>query len=204
MQASLVAQMVKNLPAIQETHVQSLGQEDPLEKGRATHSSIPAWRIPWTEEPERLQSLGSQRVGHDCVTNAHKVRRNSQHDSFHPDPEVARWKWLRLYVNCVTQARNLALSSPHPPSLTTAAVQWKSYRFHLLNPSWVPHYPQVQAFVISCLDCHCSHWLGPLADRMVYVIQPGESSCWKSIIPCPSPTQGRPHYLAGPRSLSVL
>ena len=55
--ASLVAQMVKNLPAMQETPVQSLGQEDPLEKGKATHSSILAWRIPWTEE--------LQRVGHD-------------------------------------------------------------------------------------------------------------------------------------------
>ena len=57
--------MVKNLPAMQETLVQSLGLEDPLEKGTATHSSILAWRIPWTEEPGRLQSMGSQRVGHD-------------------------------------------------------------------------------------------------------------------------------------------
>ena len=54
--------MVKNLPAIQETQVRSLGQEDPLEKGMAAHSSILAWRIPWTEEPGRLQSMGSQRV----------------------------------------------------------------------------------------------------------------------------------------------
>ena len=61
----VVAQMVKNLPAMQETPVLSLDQEDPLEKGMATHSSIPAWRIPWTKEPSRLQSLGSQRVGHD-------------------------------------------------------------------------------------------------------------------------------------------
>ena len=60
-----VALMVKNLSAMQETWVQSLGQEDPLEKGMATHSSILAWRIPWTEEPGRLQSIGSQRVGHD-------------------------------------------------------------------------------------------------------------------------------------------
>ena len=56
---------VKNLPAVQKTQVWSLGQEDPLEKGMATHSSILAWRIPWTEEPGGLQSLGSQRVGHD-------------------------------------------------------------------------------------------------------------------------------------------
>ena len=63
--ASLVAQMVKNLPAKQETRVRSLGQEDPLEKGMATHSSALAWRIPWTEEPDGLQSVGSQRVRHD-------------------------------------------------------------------------------------------------------------------------------------------
>ena len=60
-----VAQMVKNLPVIQETQIQSLGQEDPLEKGMATHSSILAWSIPWTEEPGSLQSMGSERVGHD-------------------------------------------------------------------------------------------------------------------------------------------
>jgi len=57
-----MAQTVKNLPAMQETWVQSLGQEDPLEKGVAVHSSIFAWRIPWTEEPGRLQSMGLQRV----------------------------------------------------------------------------------------------------------------------------------------------
>ena len=57
--------MVKNLPATWETWVQSLGQEDPLEKKMATHSSIHAWKIPWTEEPVRLQSMGLQRVGHD-------------------------------------------------------------------------------------------------------------------------------------------
>ena len=57
--------MVKNLPAVQEMQVQSLGQEDPLEKEMATHCSILAWRIPRTEEPGGLQSMGSQRVGHD-------------------------------------------------------------------------------------------------------------------------------------------
>ena len=59
-------QMVKNLPAMQETQVRSLGPEDPLKKKMATHSSILAWRIPQTEEPGRLQSTGSQRVGHSC------------------------------------------------------------------------------------------------------------------------------------------
>ena len=60
-----MAQMVKRLPALWETWVQSLGQEDPLEKEMATHSSILAWRIPWKEEPGGLQSTGSQKVGHN-------------------------------------------------------------------------------------------------------------------------------------------
>ena len=64
LQASLVAWMVKNLPAMRETCVQSLGQEDTLEKGMATHSSILAWRIPLTEEPGGLQSMRLQRGGH--------------------------------------------------------------------------------------------------------------------------------------------
>ena len=63
--ASLVAQRLKCLPAMRETRVQSLGREDPLEKEMATHSSILAWRIPWTEETGGLQSTGLQRVGHD-------------------------------------------------------------------------------------------------------------------------------------------
>ena len=58
-----MAQTVKNLPAMQETWVQSLGREDPLEKGTATYSIILSWRIPWTEEPSRLQSTGLQKVG---------------------------------------------------------------------------------------------------------------------------------------------
>ena len=61
----LVAQMVKHLPTMRETRAQSLGQEDPLEKEIATHSSTLAWKIPWTEEPGGLQSMGLQRVGHD-------------------------------------------------------------------------------------------------------------------------------------------
>ena len=63
--ASLVAQRLKRLPAMQETWVRYLGQEDPLEKEMATHSSILAWRTPWMEEPGGLPSTGSQRVGHD-------------------------------------------------------------------------------------------------------------------------------------------
>ena len=67
--ASLVAQMVKNLPAMLETWVRSLDQKDALEKGMVNHFSILAWKIPWTEEPGGLQSRGSQRVGHDWATN---------------------------------------------------------------------------------------------------------------------------------------
>ena len=67
--ASLVTQMVKNLPAMWETCVRSLGQEDPLQVGMATHSSILTWKIPWTEQPGGLQSMGSQRVRHDLVTD---------------------------------------------------------------------------------------------------------------------------------------
>ena len=64
-EASLVAQVVKRLPAVQETRVRSLSQEDPLEKEMATHSSTLAWKIPWIEDPGRLQSMGLQRVRHD-------------------------------------------------------------------------------------------------------------------------------------------
>ena len=66
--AILVSQLVKNLPAMQETWVQSLGQKDPLEKEMATYSSIPAWKISWSKEPGGLQSMGSQRVRHNLKT----------------------------------------------------------------------------------------------------------------------------------------
>ena len=69
--ASLVAQSVKHMPAMWETWVRSLDQEDPLEKEKATHSGTLAWKIPWTEKPGKLQSIGSQRVGHDWVTSLH-------------------------------------------------------------------------------------------------------------------------------------
>ena len=74
--ASLVAQVVKRLPAMWDTWVQSLGQEDPLEREMATHSSTLAWKIPWTKEPGRLQSMGLQRVRHDCATSLSYARDN--------------------------------------------------------------------------------------------------------------------------------
>ena len=69
-----MAQMAKNPPAVQETWVRSLDREDRLEKGKATHSSILACRMPWTEEPGGLQSMGAQRVGHGCATNTDPAR----------------------------------------------------------------------------------------------------------------------------------
>ena len=71
--ASLVAQTVKRLSAMQQTWVRSLGWEDPLEKEMAPHSSILAWKIPWTAEPGRLPSMGSQRVRHDLVTKQQHI-----------------------------------------------------------------------------------------------------------------------------------
>ena len=76
-----MAQRLKRLPGMRETRVQSLGQEDPLEKEVATHSSILAWRIPWREEPGSLQSMGSQRVRHDCVTSLLKKGRTEHSDT---------------------------------------------------------------------------------------------------------------------------
>ena len=72
--AFLVAQKVKSPPAVQETRVWSLGQEDPLNKEMATHSSILAWKIPWTEKPGRLQSMSSQRVRHDWATSLYDLK----------------------------------------------------------------------------------------------------------------------------------
>ena len=75
--------MVKNLPTMQETWIRSPGWEDLLEKEMATHSSTLAWRIPWTEEPGGLQSMGSQRVGHDCVTKFHFSMKGIRHMHTH-------------------------------------------------------------------------------------------------------------------------
>ena len=81
--ASLVAQTVKNLPAVRETWVQSLGWEDPLEEGMATHSSILAWTISWTKEPGQLQFMGLQRVGHSWIDLAC----------------ISKWGWLGIFLS---------------------------------------------------------------------------------------------------------
>ena len=93
-----VAQMVKNPPAIQETRVGSLCWEDSLKKGTIIHSSILAWRIPWTEKPCGLQSVGLQRFGHDWVTNIHTLYHSHWKDccSFHLDATLFYIEWLKF------------------------------------------------------------------------------------------------------------
>ena len=104
--ASQVAQMVKNPPAILETQemwVRSLGWEDPLEKRMATHSSILAWEIPWTEEPGRLQSMGSQRVRHSWAINSSLVYHKSASNwsNLYPKP------WYKHHPQCLNLANNV-------------------------------------------------------------------------------------------------
>ena len=97
--ASLVAWMVKHLPTMWETRVRSLGQEDPLEKEMATHSSIHAWKIPWTEEPGGLQSMGSQRVGHNWATSLLPPHFNYSWEMWFFGKQILisfRWLWGKL------------------------------------------------------------------------------------------------------------
>ena len=102
---SLVAQMVKNPPAIPETQVQSLGWEDALEKGMATHSSILAWRIPWTEEPGRLQSMRSHKVRHEWLTNTLLyITGHSAHDGNQWGGLLSRGLISDLFLNRTTEA----------------------------------------------------------------------------------------------------
>ena len=95
--ASLVAQRLKRLPAMQETRVWSLGREDPLEKEMATHSSTHAWEIPWTDEPSGLQSTGPQRVRHNWVTSLHCVKENHSIEpcpgNVHHQNHKGQWLW---------------------------------------------------------------------------------------------------------------
>ena len=112
--ASLVAQMVKNPPAVQETWVPSLDQEDPLEKRMATYSSTLAWRIPWPEDPGRLQSMGLQRVRHDWVTNTFTI--------FHQFSSLTSYNYAMkncyyLFISCKSRV-------PNEPSHVLAELWW--------------------------------------------------------------------------------
>ena len=90
--------MVKNLLAMQETRVQSLSWGDPLEEGMATHSSILAWRIQWTEEPGRLQSIGSQRVGHNWATNTFTFQDRGPHELHSMEMDRGLWARMRMVI----------------------------------------------------------------------------------------------------------
>ena len=126
--------MVKSLPAMQETQILSLGQEDPLEKGIATHSSILAWRSPWTEEPGGLQSMGSQSVGQDWVTSI------SQFLSTWTD---SLWAWFFSFFFPTSFPPTLLLNK-QPPSP------------HHTRHHWVVHSHISQIF-IRILFCYVSH-----------------------------------------------
>ena len=110
--ASLVGQIVKNPPAIHETWVHSLGWEDPLEEGITTHSSILSWRIPWTEEPGGLQSMGLRRVGHDWAA---KHSMHSQHWELLLNQEIRKWFWYTVYTGITWGALKQAVSG-FPPA----------------------------------------------------------------------------------------
>ena len=117
--ASLVALSVKNLPAAQETRVRSLGWEDPLEKEMAIHWSILAWRISWAEEPGGLQSMGSQRVGHDYATNTNSAWQPRKSRGTWSNRQFWPWstKWSRAKANRVSPRERTA-NSKHPLSTT--------------------------------------------------------------------------------------
>ena len=109
-------QMIKNPPAMQEPSVWFLGWEDPLEKGMATHSSILAWRIPWIEEPGGLQSMGSQRVRHDWVTNTHTQASAHSSDCETCLPQTG-WKFAPTHVHVCSIATLWTVAHQAPLSM---------------------------------------------------------------------------------------
>ena len=124
--ASLVAQRVKRLPPMQETRVRFLGREDPLEKEMAIHSSILAWRIPWTEKPSRLQSTGLQRVGHDWATSPSPliIYKKSFKLLFLPPMNLCSRKIMSIFI-----VTNLITSFLGQTFLGVSAVsEWCSWR----------------------------------------------------------------------------
>ena len=121
--ASLVAQRVKHLLTLQETWVQSLGREDPLEKAMAPHSSTLAWKIPWTEKRGRLQSMGSQRIGHDWVTSLHLATKQQQlsQDKTHKPGDM--FTPSQLCSSLTHQPTVKHRLSPHSPC-PTVPISW--------------------------------------------------------------------------------
>ena len=121
LRASLVAQIVKKPPAMQETRVQSLGWEDPLGEGMATHSSILAWKIPWTEEPGGLQSTGLRRAGHDWSYLACMHVRHRQWSRL-----LKIWEaTLPLDITCPCVVTALTAAGIVNPDFRSADPKWK-------------------------------------------------------------------------------
>ena len=110
----LVVQMVENLPAKQETWVWSLGQEDPLEKGMATHCSVLAWKIPWTEEPGGLQSMGCKKLDTEWFLNYKKIKgtNNTYHWQIYRIPSGRSLNWYNILQ------KNLAIGIPCDPEVS--------------------------------------------------------------------------------------
>ena len=124
--ASLVAQRVKRLPAMWEAQVRSLGWEGLLEKEMATHSSILAWRIPWMEEPSRLQSMGPQRVGHDWATSPYifgEVNGNSLQYSCLENPMVRGAWWATVHGVTKSQTGQVISRSLSPQTRNSLRVE---------------------------------------------------------------------------------
>ena len=130
--ASLVAQMVKRLPTMRETWVQSLGWENPLEKEMATHSSILAWKIPWTEDSGRLQSMGSQSVGHNWATSLHFTASTCPFSvsasPFLPYKWVHQYHFSRFHIYALIFAPHFC---PSPGAPSPVSQSWAS------TPTWL-------------------------------------------------------------------
>ena len=123
--------MVKNPPAMQEIWVLSLDQDDPLEKGMATHSSILAWRIPWTEEPDRLQSMRSQRVKHDWATNISIISNNYANHSCYKTLCGYRENWPPADV--INSERNLWMETEDTWELVKwKIVEWEGFQINMV------------------------------------------------------------------------
>ena len=120
--------MVKKLPAMQETQVWSLGREDFLGEGMATHSNILAWRIPWTEEPGRLQSMGSQRVGHNWETNTYRACTFSDSTDLW---FIRRYSWKNQEVTLETEEEKE--SRAHMDKLNGSVVTWFTWKNPIIN-----------------------------------------------------------------------
>ena len=123
---SLIAQLVKNLPPVQEMHVQSPGQEDPLEAGMATHSNIFAWRIPCTDEPGGLQPIGWQRVRHDWRDLAHMHAGTIIHQHPVETPETLCWLLTEAHRSSFYRREKVLYSTED------CSAQWKSW--HSAHP----------------------------------------------------------------------